>query len=73
MKDKVSIYIAAHKKFKVPSNDIYIPLHVGAKGKKSLGYTFDCSGDNISLTKYVKTTINNNLEYDDFELTDTSC
>ena len=49
MKDKVSIYIAAHKKFKVPSNDIYIPLHVGAKGKKSLGYTFDCSGDNISL------------------------
>ena len=31
------------------------------------------TGDNISLTKYVKTTINNNLEYDDFELTDTSC
>ena len=31
------------------------------------------TGDNIPLTKYVKTTINNNLEYDDFELTDTSC
>lgn len=49
MKDKVSIYIAAHKSFNVPSNDIYVPLHVGAKGKESLGYTLDCSGDNISL------------------------
>lgn len=49
MKDKVCIYIAAHKKFNVPSNDIYVPLHVGAEGKDDLGYTLDCFGDNISL------------------------
>ena len=49
MKDKVLIYIAAHKKFSVPNNDIYIPLHVGAEGKQDLGYTLDSIGDNISL------------------------
>lgn len=49
MKDNIRIYIAAHKKFDVPSNEIYIPLQVGSKGKDNLGYTLDCSGDNISL------------------------
>ena len=49
MKGLVNIYIAAHKKFNVPNNDIYIPLQVGAEGKPNLGYTLDCSGDNISL------------------------
>lgn len=31
------------------------------------------SGDEISLTKYVKTTINSNMEYDNFELVDENC
>ena len=48
MKDNVSIFIAAHKKFDAPDNSIYIPLHVGAKGKKSLGYEGDSKGENIS-------------------------
>jgi len=47
MKD-IKIYIAAHKKFVVPKDDVYIPLHVGAKGKESLGYQSDAEGDNIS-------------------------
>ncbi len=32
----------------MPNDDIYLPLHVGAKGKKSLGYTQDDTGKNIS-------------------------
>lgn len=47
-KQKVEIYIAAHKKFTEPSNKMYIPLHVGAKGKNDLGYTKDSTGKNIS-------------------------
>ena len=31
------------------------------------------TGDDIPLTKYVKTTINANLDYGSFELTDNSC
>lgn len=45
----VQIYIAAHKKFDEPKNDIYVPLHVGSKGKDDLGYTLDSTGDNISV------------------------
>lgn len=49
MKNNIEIYIAAHKKFNVPNNDIYIPLHVGAEGKDDLGYTLDSTGENISV------------------------
>lgn len=56
MKDyTVKIIIATHKKYKMPSDHMYIPLHVGAEGKKDnngnpldLGYMKDNSGDNIS-------------------------
>ena len=48
MDKKVSIYVAAHKKSEFPKNDIYVPLHVGAEGKKDLGYLKDNTGDNIS-------------------------
>ena len=46
------IYIATHKKFNMPTlrdSQGYVPLHVGAVGKNSLGYTGDDTGDNISL------------------------
>lgn len=43
------IYIAAHKKFNVPSLDGYIPLQVGAIDKIDLGYQKDSDGDNISI------------------------
>lgn len=49
------VIIATHKKYQMPSDELYIPLHVGAEGKKdvkgkelNLGYTKDNTGENIS-------------------------
>lgn len=44
----IKIIIAAHKKYRMPQDDIYVPLHVGAEGKDPLGYQGDNTGDNIS-------------------------
>ena len=51
----VKIVIATHKKYRMPTDLMYLPLHVGAEGKKNgdgkdldLGYTKDNTGDNIS-------------------------
>lgn len=44
----IKIIIAAHKKYRMPQDDIYIPLHVGAEGKESIGYQGDNTGENIS-------------------------
>lgn len=51
----IKIIIATHKKYQMPSDDMYIPLHVGADGKKDaegndldFGYIKDNTGDNIS-------------------------
>ena len=49
MKKRIIIYIASHKKFSSFNNDVYVPLHVGSKGKANLGYVLDSKGDNISL------------------------
>lgn len=48
MNKTVKIIIAAHKKYDMPNDAMYIPLHVGAEGKEDLGYTKDNTGDNIS-------------------------
>ena len=40
--------IITHKKFEVPKSDMFIPLHVGKKGKADLGFLGDDTGDNIS-------------------------
>lgn len=45
----IRIIIATHKKYKMPEDEIYIPLQVGAEGKENLGYEKDNTGDNISL------------------------
>lgn len=52
---KVKVIIAAHKKYRMPEDDMYLPLHVGAEGKVDekgepldLGYQKDNTGDNIS-------------------------
>jgi hypothetical protein len=52
---KVTIIVAAHKKYQMPSAACYLPLHVGAEGKTDengnpldLGYAKDNTGDNIS-------------------------
>ncbi len=49
------VIIATHKKYQMPSDELYLPLHVGAEGKKdamgkelNLGYTKDNTGENIS-------------------------
>lgn len=47
MKD-IKIIIAAHKKYQTPKDSIYLPLHVGAAGKDSIGFQGDDSGENIS-------------------------
>ena len=47
----IKIIVATHKKYKMPDDKIYMPLHVGREGKSDLGYQGDNTGDNISLKK----------------------
>ncbi len=42
------IVVTTHKPYRMPSEDVYLPVHVGAAGNPDLGYTRDDSGDNIS-------------------------
>ena len=44
----VKIVVATHKKYWMPSDSMYLPVHVGAAGKDSIGYQRDDEGDNIS-------------------------
>ncbi len=44
----IKIIVATHKKYWMPDDPMYLPLHVGAEGKESIGYTPDNTGDNIS-------------------------
>lgn len=46
----IKILIAAHKQFTMPSDSIYLPIHVGKKLHPQLnfGYQSDSTGDNIS-------------------------
>ena len=55
IRKEVTVIIAAHKKYRMPEDPMYLPLHVGAEGKKDengdpldLGYAKDNTGDNIS-------------------------
>ncbi len=49
MNPKVTIIIAAHKQYTMPSDPMYLPLHVGAEGKElDLGYQKDNTGNHIS-------------------------
>lgn len=45
---KVQIYVATHKKARMPSDKIYIPIQSGSALYPDLGYQRDDSGDNIS-------------------------
>ena len=54
-KPSVKIIIATHKKYEMPKDDMFLPLHVGAEGKVDennrpldLGYQKDNTGENIS-------------------------
>lgn len=54
----IKILVATHKKYQMPSDDIYLPIHVGREGKIDLGYQGDNQGDNISIknTNYCELT-----------------
>lgn len=45
----LKVIVATHKKYKMPKDACYIPVHVGREGKSDLGYAGDNTGDNISL------------------------
>lgn len=45
----IKILVATHKKYWMPVDEVYLPLHVGREGKDDLGYTGDNTGDNISI------------------------
>lgn len=44
----IKLFILTHKPFKVPENDLYVPIQVGAANVQPLGYLRDDTGDNIS-------------------------
>ena len=44
----IKILVAAHKKYWMPDDDVYLPIHVGREGKADIGYLGDNTGDNIS-------------------------
>lgn len=45
----IKILIAAHKKYQMPDDGIYMPIHVGKSiNPVDIGYTGDDTGDNIS-------------------------
>ncbi|MCI6675545.1 MAG: DUF4422 domain-containing protein [Clostridiales bacterium] len=45
---KVKIIVAAHKKYWMPQDSCYLPVHVGKQGKEPIGYQGDDEGENIS-------------------------
>lgn len=44
----VKIVVATHKPYEMPNDKMYLPIHVGAAGKDSIGYQRDDEGENIS-------------------------
>ena len=45
----IKILVATHKKYWMPNDDVYLPIHVGKENKDNLGYIGDNTGDNISI------------------------
>ena len=49
MAEQVTVIIAAHKEYQMPTDAMYLPVHVGAAGKTSIkNYQRDDEGENIS-------------------------
>ena len=44
----IKVIVATHKKYEMPEDSLYLPVHVGREGKEDLGYVGDNTGDNIS-------------------------
>ena len=45
----IKIVVATHKKYRMPEDQLYVPVQVGAEGKDDIGFVQDNTGDNISL------------------------
>ncbi len=66
----VKVFIACHKECEVPADTLYLPLFVGASGKKDIGFQRDDSGENISAKNPLYCELTGlywcwkNLEYD---------
>lgn len=44
----IKILVATHKQYWMPTESVYMPIHVGREGKDDLGYVGDNTGDHIS-------------------------
>lgn len=44
----IKVIVAAHKPYQMPKDKAYLPVHVGAAGRESIGYRRDDEGKNIS-------------------------
>lgn len=44
----VKVIVATHKPYWMPTDEMYVPVRVGAEGKDDLGFTPDNAGENIS-------------------------
>lgn len=44
----IKVIVATHKPYAMPEDGMYLPVHVGAEGKESIGFQPDNIGDNIS-------------------------
>lgn len=42
--ENIKIIVATHKKYEMPKDAMYLPVQVGAQGKKPLGYQRDNEG-----------------------------
>lgn len=45
---KITVIVAVHKKYQMPEEKCYLPLHVGKEGKPEIGFIGDNTGENIS-------------------------
>lgn len=45
---KITVVVAVHKKYQMPEEECYLPLHVGKEGKQEIGFIGDNTGENIS-------------------------
>lgn len=48
MSKSIKVIVATHKPYEMPTDKMYLPVHVGAAGKESIGYQRDDEGENIS-------------------------
>ena len=54
MENKATIIIATHKKYQMPADKMYLPVHVGAEGKKdSDGKDLVFSSDHVRMKEFL--------------------